>query len=436
MEKGEGLRVPWSRVHLIGAGGVGMAGIGLILREAGVGVSGSDAAASSYVERLRAAGAKIQVGHEAAHLGDAERVIYSSAIPPTNPEWQAAQGRELPCQRRGDFLADLAPYFRQVVSIAGSHGKTTVTAMLAHLLRRCGHDAGYLVGGEWPDGRPTATAGDGSLLITEVDESDGTQARMRSTIGIVVNVDDDHCWSVGGVEALHDCFRIFAQRAEQLIAWEAPATRELFADHPAVTWIDDDDVPADAALAVPGQHNRLDATLAVAAATRLGVESAAGWAALRSFPGVERRLSLRAEIGGMRVIEDYAHHPVELRASLAALREAWPDGRLRIVFQPHRYERIARYSADFARELSAADEVIVTEPFQAWVDDAGLADPAAIAEQVSGIPSRFSRAPYAELARDLAQSARSGDSMAVIGAGTITQLVPLLIAQLEEAHRG
>jgi UDP-N-acetylmuramate--alanine ligase len=435
MAKDMSAPLPWQRVHLIGAGGVGMTGLGLILAQRGVQISGSDEAESRNLARLREHG-PFAVGHAAAHLPATDLVVYSSAIPAENPELAAARARGLLCLRRGEFLAELARCFPLVVAIAGSHGKTTVTAMATQVLRAAGRQPAYLIGGDPGDGAPPAAAGAGQVLVTEVDESDTTQALMRSTYAIVTNVDDDHCWSVGGEEALRECFRTFARRSACLVTNDTPELRDLFAGHPDAIYCGAAAQAQVPPLRVPGQHNRGNAALVLAVAARLGVPLATAQAALAEFVGVQRRLTLRHEVGGVRVVEDYAHHPAEVRASLAALREQYPGGRLRVVFQPHRYERVARYAEAFSRELAAADEVVVVEPFSAWLHDAALADPRRIVAGIAGPPARYSTAPYEALAGELAESARAGDIIAIVGAGSIARLVPLMVPALTRSRKG
>ena len=421
-------QLPWKNLHFIGIGGVGMTGLALICRDLGVTVRGSDKVASKNVDLLRGRGAEVAVGHDAAHVQSPDLVVYSSAVDSDNPEYAAAVARGLPLLLRGEFLAVLAPYWPTVVSIAGSHGKTTVTAMLAHILLQAGHEPGYLIGGAVPSLPAAAAAGAGALLVTEVDESDGTQAAMRSSHAIVINAEDDHCWSVGGEAALRQCFQTFAGNAAELLCYATAETHELFDDHPNVTFIDVDAIKV-FDLLVPGRHNRINATLAVCQAVKLGVAESAAIDAVGSFQGVDRRLSLRYS-GAVDVIEDYAHHPSEVEAGIAALREHYVDRPLRIVFQPHRFERVARYAAAFGRALSAADDVIVIPTFNAWLDDAHLADPRAIIGAISGVPVRYCDFDFEELAAELVSTARDGDVIAIMGAGTVTQLTPLLTAEL------
>ena len=423
--------LPWQHVHFVGVGGVGMAGLAHILADWGVEVTGTDAADSPMLATLAARGLGVCAPHGEAVPAEAGLVVYSNAVPPGNPERRDAEARGVPTCLRGEFLARLATHFPVVVSIAGSHGKTTTTAMLAHILRTTGGNPGFLVGASVPGWARAAGAGGRRILVTEVDESDGTQALMRSTHAVVINVEDDHCWSVGGVEALENCFRTLAQRAKHVLAWDSPATRRLFGDHPNAAFVGEEALRLN--LPMPGRHNRIDAALALAVACRLGVSPADGLAALRTFPGVDRRLSVRyrSHDGRTVLVEDYAHHPTELHAAIAAIREGYPDHYLHVVFQPHRFERVLRFGAQFAEELSRADRVVVYRPFAAWQQDADLADPAAIAHGIQDTPSRYASEPLGKLAEEVARATRSKPTVVVvIGAGDIHGLIEPLRAQL------
>lgn len=406
------------RLHFVGVGGAGMVGLARICHEFGAKVSGSDAKDSANLDSLCELGIAVHVGIDPDRVGPVDRVVYSSAIPADHPERALA-----PAVRRGVFLAELATAYRRPVGIAGSHGKTTITAMLSHILHRSGLRNGWLIGGDVP-GIPSAAAGDGDIFVSEVDESDQTQAAFHSVEAIVVNADDDHCWSVGGEAALDACFRSFAANSQHLTAWDSPRTRALFAD--SATYISQ--VPDKLRIPQTGEHNRCNAALAVAVAARLGVSEGDAIAAMADFPGVDRRLTLHLEhpIG---LVEDYAHHPTEITASLQALREAHPARHLRVVFQPHRNERVRRYCAEFARALSAADSVIVTPTFDAWVDDAGISKASDIAEACS-CKTDYSALPWPALATHIANSAKPGDIIIIMGAGNVAELVPLCLLQL------
>lgn len=429
-----------SPVHFIGIGGVGMSGLATILAQRGVRVSGSDEADSPVLARLARFGVQVTVGHRPENVGAPALAVFSSAVVPTNPELCEAQRRGVPCCRRGEFLAQLAREFATVVTVAGSHGKTTTSAMLAHILREAGRHPGHLVGGDVNGWDAPAAAGAGHILVTEVDESDGTQALVRSTHALVTNIDDDHCWSLGGVEALEQCFVRFAESAERVYYFDHPTSRRLFAGHRAARLVTDADIPAGLALQLPGLHNRRNATLAVCVARELGIAEGEALAALASFAGVSRRLSerYRSPDDSEVVVEDYAHHPAELRASLQALRERFPRHRLVAVFQPHRFERVKRYGAEFASILdSMADEAVVTAPFAAWLQDGDVADPRDIAEGIRGIPARFWDGSLESMADTLVGDAASGPVLfAVIGAGDIGRLAGLLRERLSERGLG
>ncbi len=416
-----------------------MAGLAHILADWGVGVSGSDAAASALTRSLERRGIPVRIGHCPEAVAGADLVVYSGAVPPDNPERRAAAQRGIPSCLRGEFLARVARGFERVLCVAGSHGKTTTTAMLAQILREAGLGPGYLVGGMvtgWPR---SAWAGAGRVLVTEVDESDGTQALMRSTVAVITNIDDDHAWSTGGLEGLRQVFAAFAGRAETVLAWDTPETRRALAECSRVRFVGPADIPPELVLPVPGEHNRRNACLALLAAAAMGVPAAVGVAALTSFRGTGRRLTTRFRAPQDRrvLIDDYAHHPAELAASLSALREAWPRHRLKVVFQPHRYERVRRYGAAFAQVLSAlADEAVVVAPFAAWVDDAAGADPGAIARAVKGPPSRYWDGPIEDLVRCLAETpAREPEILAVVGAGDVGRVALQVAALWRESER-
>jgi UDP-N-acetylmuramate--alanine ligase len=414
-----------------------MAGLAHILVDWKVAVSGTDMAPSAMARALQNRGVPVRFGHAAAAVAGADLLVYSNAVPPDNPERQAAAALGIESCLRGEFLARVGQYFATVVCVGGSHGKTTTTAMIAHILRETGRDPGLLVGGAVTGWERSATAGAGRLLVTEVDESDGTQALMQSSVAVITNIEDDHCWSVGGEAALRRIFAEFAERAARVVTWDAPATREVLGGHPCVRFAATGDIPTDLELAVAGQHNRSNACLALLVTDLLGVPRQTAVTALRTFPGVDRRLSLRFRAARDRrvVVEDYAHHPTELRASLSALRETWPDHLLHVVFQPHRFERVKRYAGQFGAVLSElADEVIVVAPFAAWIDDAGSADPRTIAAAVQGPPCRYWTGALDDLARELSTTAAAAPCvLAVVGAGDVGQIVaPLVRGWLEQ----
>ena len=427
-------RLPWRKVHFIGVGGVGVSGLAQILLDAGVAVSGSDAQDSTYARRLREQGAQIFIGHRAENLSDdADLVVYSAAVQADNSERQAAQHLGVPQCRRGHFLARLAHYFRRVVAVSGSHGKTTTTAMLAHILREYGMNPGYLVGGIVTGWERSAAAGSWNILVTEVDESDRSQELMLPALSLVLNIDDDHSWSIGGTAGLEECFARLARQSLQTLTWDTPDRRRILQDAPNLTAL-----PLTASedatlttLPLCGAHNRQNAAIAVAAAQMLGVPREDAIVALRSFPGVQRRLTVRwqSEDRQCAFVDDYAHHPTELTASLQAIREQFPTQRLVVYFQPHRPERILRYGKRFAETLAAyADHVVLVRAFLAWEDEDSSANPQAIVDAINRIApgkAELTTTDWEPLACEIRQTLQNSTTplvVAAIGAGDIGNL--------------
>lgn len=420
---------PWKKVHFIGVGGVGMAGLATILSARQTTVSGSDMVSSVYTHQVEAHGGTVHIGHAAANVSmDVDLVVYSAAVPADNPELKRAQENGIRCVVRGKFLAELAVAYPCVIAVAGSHGKTTTTAMIVHILEQCGLQPGYLVGGEIAGWQVSAAAGTGRILVTEVDESDGTQAYMHSTYAVVVNVDDDHCWNLGGIEALEKCFKTFASQAPNLISWASPVTYRLFADHPHACFVTAKSIPENLQLQIPGRHNSINCTMALNVARELGISRAEAIQASRTFAGVKRRMTKHFEsIDGKAVIvEDYAHHPTELEATLKTLRETWPEHRLVTVFQPHRFERVKRYAARFSALLEQTDEVVLVKPFAAWLNDGSNIDPESMAESIEAVPAQYWGDTPEELGARLASTV-DRESMpvlfAVIGAGDVGKAI-------------
>ncbi|MGN0867863.1 MAG: thiamine diphosphokinase [Oligosphaeraceae bacterium] len=381
--------LPWKRVHFCGAGGVGVSGLAHLLLDAGVEVSGSDAADSPYLQALRQRGAKITLGAAPGAIdASCSLLVYSSAIPATHPEREKARALGVPQCRRGEFLARLAPRFRHVVAVAGSHGKTTTTAILAHLLKAAGKEPGYLVGGLPVGWSRNAAWGDGNYFVTEVDESDRSQELMLPQDTLILNVDDDHSWAVGGPEGLQDCFRRLARQSLRVHLWDFPGAAQLLECHDNGRILSLQEAEkALPSLPIPGRHNQLNAFLALTLLQLppFSLSREELQRGLESFPGVERRLQLLAESpeGTRFLYEDYAHHPTELAACLEALRERHPDCPLTIVFQPHRPERLLRYGRRFAELLAAhAREVVVMAPFMAWETGAPEASPETLVQEI------------------------------------------------------
>ena len=413
-------------VHIIGCCGAGCAPLARIFLEKGFRVSGSDLLDNAAAATLRRHGANIApAGHRIENLsaeGDGLLVVRTSAAGPENPEVAEALRRGLPVLRRGEALAVVADSYRRPVAVSGSHGKTSVSAMLAWLLRELGANPGCMIGGAVTGWESAGAAGDGDLFITEADESDGTHALLHPHLGIVTNVEDDHAWSLGGFEALEHNFKAFAEQSETLLYCAAEETDRLFKGHPHAVRLELADMPDDF-LRGFGHFQRLDGMIAVKAAALLGFDENEAEKKLRGFPGVERRLSVRFN-GVVTVIEDYAHHPTELRESIRSLRELYPGRRLVVIFQPHRYARLERYFDEFTVELKKADRVFVTPVFAAWTGS-GKRSAEDLATAVGGVALTGS---WDDMGARAGLELRKGDVAAIIGAGDLPNILPSLTA--------
>jgi len=429
------------RVHFIGCGGAGTQPLMKIFHELGYEVGGSDLEESPATEALRGLGLDPKIGHDAANLPPEGcgpvLVVHTSAAVPGNPELDEAMRRGWPCVRRGEALALLTAQFKRVVAVSGSHGKTSITAMIAHILRACGADAGYMVGGKVCGWDFNGAAGDGDVFVCEVDESDGTHSLVSPAIGVVPNVEDDHAWSVGGVEALMANFKRFGLQSRRLLYVGSQSADKLYELHPDSMRMDSSACSAQGYLkglsrAVSsswGAYQRLNGAQAVQAAVELGIERQAAEKALDSYPGVDRRMSLRYEGRGVKLLEDYAHHPTELHASLSAIIETNPGRRLIVVFQPHRYARLEKYIDRFAEELGKAGLVFVTPVFAAWCSR-GKVDSKELATRV-GPKAKALEGSWDSMASELLSCLKEGDVLAIIGAGDLKTVIPFLIKGLE-----
>ncbi len=432
-------------VHFIGCGGAGTQPLMKIFHELGYKVSGSDLQASQATDALKSLGLDVRIGHSTANLppesADGVLVVHSSAAVAGNPELDEAKRRSWPCLRRGEALALLAGGFKKVVAVSGSHGKTSVTAMIAHMLKECGLNPGYMVGGKVCGWDFNGAAGSGEIFVTEVDESDGTHALMKTDCAVVTNVEDDHAWSVGGVEALMGNFKRFAFQGKRLLYVGSATCDKLFAGHPdslRLDWVDISSSTymkgADAeAIARWGAYQRVNGAQAVEAAVWLGAKRAEAEKAISSYPGVDRRMSLRYDDGAIKVVEDYAHHPTELAASLSALLETNPGRRLVVVFQPHRYARLEMYIDLFAKELKRASQVMVTPVFAAWTSG-GKLDSKELARRI-GPSAKAIEGSWDQMASEALASLRPGDLVAVIGAGDLKEILPPLEKGLSTASK-
>ena len=418
----------YKSIHFIGAGGVGVAGLAHLCADLGCQVTGSDIADSAMLESLARRGVPVWLGSSPERMGHPDLVVYSAAVPDQDAERLSAKTQKIPQLRRGAFLNELALEFPVRIAVSGSHGKTTTSAMLAHILRETGRQPAYLVGGSVNGWERSASAGAKRIFVTEVDESDASQAGFPATTAIVLNIDDDHSWAIGGRAGLEQCFMDLCANAQHILAWRTPETARLFSDNPRCSLLDTP-LPPSSGLPVPGPQFREDAAMALAAAELHGVPPESALSALRCFPGVSRRMSVRANFSDARIlIEDYAHHPAELQATLSALREAYPGHRILVVFQPHRLERVERYGARFAELLSTVDWCCVLAPFGAWRTDDRHVDVRGLLTDRITVPCIFTD--------NMSEAATSADRewhrptpavLAVIGAGDVIKVTRLLL---------
>jgi UDP-N-acetylmuramate--alanine ligase len=433
---------PWAgrRLHLIGIGGAGMSGYALAAAALGAEVTGSDRTESPALERLRAAGVRPVVGHDAANVPDGAEVVYSTAVPEDNPERVAARERGLPELPRAELLGQLGA-LRRVIAVAGTHGKTTTSSMVAHILLACGLDPGYLIGGDLRTTGTNAAWGTGEWLVVEADESDRSFLALRPEVAVLTNAELDHHATYGSELEVRDAFRAFLAPAEHAVVWARP---ELLALAPEGADVVPFDVPEpvstpegvafawrglEARLAVPGAHNARNAAAALECARLAGADPAEAVAALRTFAGAGRRFeALGRTARGADIVDDYAHHPTEVRATLEAARSRVADGgRLVAVFQPHLYSRTWRLAGDFGRALALADVVAVLDvyPARERAEDfpgvtgrlvAEAAYDAAGGRPVLWLPG------FDDAERVLAGLLRPGDLCLTLGAGDVVEL--------------
>ncbi len=450
------------RVHFIAIGGAGMSGIARVMLKRGVAVSGSDARDSELLGQLAALGAKVFVGHDAAHLGDADTVVVSTAIRDTNPELVAARERGLRVLHRSAALASLMAG-RRAVAVAGTHGKTTTTSMLTVALQHAGADPSYCIGGQLVTTGLGADEGTGDVFVAEADESDGSFLMYTPHIAIVTNVEADHLDNYGGFELVKENFARFVDRIEPggtLVAGaDDPVALEL-ADRARarglrvltygaaegadlrVTGFTPRGLGSEftiegvgtVRLGVPGRHNSLNATAVVAVARALGLDEDAVREGLAAFGGAMRRLERKGEAGGVEVFDSYAHHPTEVTADLEAtrdyLREKGEDGRIVAVFQPHLYSRTRFFAAEFGQALGLADVAVVMDVYGAREDPEPGVTGELIVDAVPEGTERVYAPVWDEVAATAAGLARPGDVVITLGAGDVTRLGPLVLDRL------
>ena len=455
------------RVHFAGIGGAGMSGIARIMLARGISVSGSDSAPSAMLDELAALGASVHVGHSSGHLGSlgaGDTLVVSSAIRPDNPELAEASRRGMRVLHRAAALASVMAG-RRVIAIAGTHGKTTTTSMLTTVLRECGADPGYVIGGILTETGLGAEDGTGPDFVAEADESDGSFLLLSPDVAVITNVEADHLdnyASLADIEAAFTTFggrvsgtvltcaddpgaEVVAAQLERIIPTRVRRYGESgHADYRlsevrshgmAVSFaVCSDHGPFGESLShmtvgVPGHHNALNATAAFAAAVELGFAPPRVAAAIAGYRGARRRLELKGEADGVRVLDSYAHHPTELAADLRAARDIADGGQVIAIFQPHLYSRTRIFATEFGRALGLADEAVVLDVYAAREDPEPGVTGRLVANAVPGGQARFvpDRAAVAAL---VAQIAEPGSVVLTMGAGDVTKLGPQLVEVL------
>ncbi len=457
------------RIHFVGIGGVGMSGIAEVMQNLGYQVSGSDLRENATVQRLAEQGIRIDLGHAAENVRRADVVVISTAVAPDNPEVVAAREHRIPVVRRAEMLAELMR-FRFGIAVAGTHGKTTTTSLIASLLAEGGLDPTYVIGGQLNSSGVNARLGASPYLVAEADESDASFLHLQPMMAVVTNIDADHMETYGGdFERLRQTFIEFLHHLPfyglAVLCIDDPVVRQILPEvaKPVLTYGFDDladvhafDVrqegarshfrvilpgrrrPLEITLNMPGHHNVLNALAAIAVASELGVGDVAIAKALASFQGIGRRFVIRDGVvirkGSIMLVDDYGHHPREIGATIEAIRSGWPERRLVVAFQPHRYTRTRDLLDDFAQVLSSTDALLVLEVYPAGEKPISGADGRSLCR---AIRSRGQVEPVfveklEQLAPVLREILRDGDILLTLGAGSIGAATARLPEQLRE----
>ncbi len=466
-------------IHFVGIGGSGMSGIAEVLHNLGYTISGSDLADSATLQHLQSLGIATFIGHAAEHIAGAQVIVTSTAVRADNPEVVAARAQKITVVPRALMLAELMR-FKTGIAIAGAHGKTTTTSLVASVLAEAGLDPTFVIGGRLNSAGVNAKLGQGDYIVVEADESDASFLNLLPVMAVVTNIDADHMETYGhDFGRLKQAFLDFLHRmpfyGRAIVCTESPAIRDILPQlaRPVTTYglaegvqVRAVDVraeqgqmrftvlrqngkpypPLHVTLNLPGEHNVLNALAAVAIAMELEVDDAAVLRALENFKGVGRRFQRYGELpcagGQFTVIDDYGHHPVEMQATIAAARGAFPGRRLVLAFQPHRYTRTRDCFEDFVQVLSQADAVLLAEVYAAGEEPIQAADGRALARglRVAGKVEPLFVADIAQMPSTIVDNARPGDVVLTMGAGSIgavpAKVVQLLAKDKLETHIG
>jgi UDP-N-acetylmuramate--alanine ligase len=466
----KGVATDIGTIHFVGIGGIGMSGIAEVMHNLGYKVQGSDVAEGYVIEGLRKRGIAVAIGHDADNLGDAAVVVTSTAIKRVNPEVAAAYERRIPVVRRAEMLAELMR-LKSTVAVAGTHGKTTTTSMIAAMLDAGGVDPTVINGGIINSYGSNARLGASDWMVVEADESDGSFLRLDGTIAVVTNIDPEHLDHYGSFDAVKDAFVEFVENVPfygaAILCLDHPEVQALLPrvrDRRIVTYgfsaqadvrgvnvlpgaggnrfevlirSRDGTVRSieDIALPMAGRHNVQNALAAIAVAIELGLDDATIQKGFAAFGGVKRRFTKVGETGGVTIIDDYGHHPVEIRAVLSAAREG-AQGRVIAVVQPHRYSRLGGLMDEFAQAFNDADQVLVTPVYAAGETPVDGVSAQALVERLKARGHRAAATVETAdaLAKLLAEEAVSGDLVVCLGAGDITKWAAGLAAGIESAR--
>jgi UDP-N-acetylmuramate--alanine ligase len=454
-------------IHFVGIGGIGMSGIAEVLLASGFAVTGSDARASDVTKRLEELGAKVFVGpHTATNVGDADVVVFSSAVAKDNPELVIARANNVPVIPRAEMLAELMR-LKDGVAIAGSHGKTTTTSLVATVLREAGRDPTVVIGGKLNSLGTNAARGLGDLLIAEADESDGSFLHLSPVVAVITNIDAEHLDHYGTHAKVKDAFAEFANRVpfyglvvacldhphvqailprieKRVVTYGLAAQADYRARNPVVeglstrfTLVRRGKPGGEFVVRMPGIHNVLNALAVIAVADELEVPEDVTRRALAGFTGVQRRFTIRGEAAGVTVVDDYGHHPAEVVATLEAAQRAY-GRRIVVAFQPHRYSRTHHCFDELVRAFNRADVLFLADVYAAGEAPivGATSDALALAIRAHGHRDVTWAGPRTEVAKALAARVQPGDVVITLGAGDITRVGPDLLELLGGAATG
>lgn len=454
------MRLAQVKVHFIGIGGIGMCGLAELLKNMGGQVSGSDIAENAQTMRLKSMGIEIRIGQTAENIHGAEVVVYSSAIKPENPEFKEARRLKIPLIPRAEALAEMMR-LKRGIAVGGSHGKTTTTSMTAAIFLEAKTQPTIVVGGGLNLIKSTALLGQGDWMIAEADESDGSFSRLSPEIVIVTNIDNDHLDYYGTVEYLKKAFFDFAMRIPfyglAIVCGDDPAIRETFRDYGKRILFYGFDEGNDLRirgeksvyevfrggerlgefrLQVPGRHNALNATAALAAGLEAGLPFKTCVEGLDRFAGADRRFQFKGEAKGVDFYDDYGHHPTEVRAVVQAFKEKFPDRRLVAVFQPHRFSRTLLCWDQFLDCFKGIDRLFICDIYPAGEMPIANISGERLVREIHGMSEKASHLPNSmDKVTSITGELRAGDVFVTLGAGDIHKLGPSLIESLGGIHK-